>query len=259
MAETEIKFWDLGEREMGKARSTELIYEQYAEAATALIMEQYTLALGDRLCREEGVADVPESLDLRCRKLIKKHMAKERAKTVGRGLMRITGVAAVFVLMLFGVAAILFATVEAIRVPVVNFFIEQKEGYMEITGTALKDGEPIPELDSTDALAGRLPEAYKIDFHEVYSTGGCTTMYSTADDNSVLFSRDPYFGIKAVDTENAIVEQVQIGPCEATLIFKGGYRLIWLDPAAAQTCYLEADAFSREEIISLAEQIYYAQ
>lgn len=247
---------------MDKYRSSEEIFEQYTEAATALIMDQFATAMQRNMDKPEDTGEIPDELDLRCRSLIKRGVAKQQAKHVSKKLLRFSGVAAMLVVMLFGVVGILFTTVEAVRLPIINYYMEQKSVYMVISGTGsheapYRTGEVIENsaTDGTDPLAGLLPEEYEAEMHESNTLGNHIFVYRNDAGDSVIYGSDPYYGVLHLDTEDAIVEHIRICSCEAVLIWKGEYRLVWINPEKKKVNCLEASALSREEIIDLAEKI----
>ena len=103
------------------------------DVTAAWLMKQYTLAVQEVLQSETDDEEMPEELDKKCRELIKKEVKKQRYKQIAGKVGRFTCAAMLTVVMLFGVVGILFTTVEAVRAPIIRFFIAQKEGHLEIT------------------------------------------------------------------------------------------------------------------------------
>lgn len=151
---------------MEKYLNSEEIFEQFADAAAALVMDQYVTAMQESVAAEAEVplVEIPEELDQKCRRLIKKKLAKKQRKYVAKKLLRFTRTAVLTVVILFGVVGILFTTVEAVRVPIINFFLEQKDGYLEIRGGDTNNsyyvGEHSPRGDNL--LEGLLPADYAV-------------------------------------------------------------------------------------------------
>ena len=113
---------------MSEYMSDQEIYDQFAEAAAALIMRQYAAAAGKTVMKTTPEQKTSDALDAKCHKQIKKNLRKQQIKIVAKTGLRYTKRVAMVVLMLFGIVGILFTTVEAVRVPIINFFIEQKDG-----------------------------------------------------------------------------------------------------------------------------------
>ena len=244
---------------MEKYLNSEEIFEQFADAAAALVMDQYVTAMQESVAAEAEVplAEIPEELDQKCRRLIKKKLAKKQRKHVAKKLLRFTRTAVLTDVILFGVVGILFTTVEAVRVPIINFFLEQKDGYLEIRGGDTNSNRYVEEHSaSADAiLEGLLPADYCLETYDQNSAGGISIMYVNPLGEYIILCVDPYAGTLHVDTEDAVAEYTTISGCEAVLINKDGFQLVWLNVESGQLSRLEATALSREEIINLAENI----
>lgn len=247
---------------MGKQLSSEEIYEQYIDAATALVMDRYAVAMGERMAasNDEEHLEIPEALDKRCRKLIHKKLAKDHRVYVAKKALRFTTLTAIVVVMLFGVVGILFTTVEAIRVPIINFFVAQKEGFMEISGNEESTSEDAQNggrtSDVDGPLAGLLPEGYVLRIYDVGSTGDTFIVYENENGDIVALNIFPNQSSFQIDTEDASAsERMKIASYDAVLIEKDGYQLAWLDTEEKLLYYLDVSALSRDEIIELAENV----
>ena len=135
------------------------------DVTAAWLMKQYTLAVQEALQSETDDEEMPEELDKKCRELIKKEVKKQRYKQIAGKVGRFTCAAMLTVVMLFGVVGILFTTVEAVRAPIIRFFIAQKEGHLEITDSGeesdtrtLTNTADFAEMNAR--LAKLLPEGY---------------------------------------------------------------------------------------------------
>lgn len=242
--------------EMSKRTINEKIYEQYVEAATALVMEQYAVAMRENLCNEpqsEEAVEVPDALDQKCRKLIRRKLAKERRKHARKKLLRFTGYAAAAIIAVFGIGGILFATVDAVRVPIINLFIDQKDGYIEFRYA--EDSDWVFE-NSEDPLAGLLPDGYALVLLDSSCYGSLFARYKNSCGDILTFNAYSDPSLLKVDNETAAkTEKVQILSYDGILIEKKGYQLVWLDTDEGKLYQLTASALSREEIIALAENI----
>ena len=247
---------------MSKETINENVYEQYIDAATALVMEQYALAMREQLQAEENDAEsveFPAELDKKCRKLIRKKLAKERGKHIAKRALRFSGVAAALVIALFGIGGILFTTVEAVRIPIINFFVEQRDGYVEVNGaeqnTEAEESNNVDFLSLENPLADILPEGYELRLYDLNRTGNITAFYENAQGDSITLDVCKNQDVILIDTEDAVQERLKLGSYDAILVEKNGYQLAWLDVETARLFHLNATALSREEIIALAENI----
>lgn len=239
---------------MDKPSRSEELREQYVDSAAALFMDRYAAVLLEDIAAEPVPdVEIPEALDKKCRHLIRKALAKKQRRFLGRTALRAVRAAAVAVVLLFGLAGILFTTVEAIRVPIINFFLAQKEGYLEITGSEAASGTP-DFAEKNARLAALLPEGYTLTAQEISGTGNASAVYENQAGNSIVFSAHSYRGTLRFDTEDAVsVEKITVGTREAVLVEKNGYRLQWLEENALYQ--LTSDALRREEMIDLADQL----
>lgn len=237
---------------MSAHRNRQEIYDRYADAATELIMDQYAEALSES-ARAEEQEPIPEALDEKCQKLIRNRLRKQHLHFFSKKLYRITRAAAVLVLCLLGVFAVLFTTVEAIRVPVINFFIEQKDGYLEFTAQEGVYSGKIEEEISDDPLRAYLPKDYVLKRSERNSLGGIYVLYENASRRFVSFSVHTPTSNIHVDNEGAYTEYTKVLSYEAVLITKDINQLIWRDPETGIVYHFASDALTGTELIALAE------
>lgn len=237
---------------MKELQNSEKLYDRYADAATALVMDQYVTALTEALAAEDRASvEISAALDQKCRQIIKKGCAKQLRRSVGKKLLRGARVAMIAFLLLCGVFAILFSTVEAIRDPIVNFFIEQKKEAPEITE---KDQKEYDRRE--DVLAGLLPEGYEPVECVRSSDGNLTIRYADAGDGKVLYDEVILAdGTYRIETEDAVTEEIQIGGRDALLVEENGYQVIWHSASGEVMYHLEGNRLTREEIVAIAEAI----
>lgn len=80
-------------------------------------------------------------------------------------------------------------------------------------------------------------------------------MYENDANDYIILVSESSEGTLHVDTENAASGTLSILGCEAILINKDGYQLVWLNEQHGQLLQIDATALSREEIITLAEEV----
>lgn len=233
--------------------SSEALYDRYADAVTALVMEQYASAMAESLEAEERApVEISAELDGRCRKCIKTGCTKALCLHVGRKLLRGTSVAVIVFLLLCGVFAVLFSTVEAIRVPIVNFFIEIQEEKPENSGSS-------PEADAAASgrnyLEGLTPADYELaEFSD--RDDMLHILYRNPAGETICFELYPSADASEPDDSGTEAEALTIGGCDAALIAKDGVqRIVWSRDGEESICRLETSAISREDLLALAEAI----
>ena len=246
---------------MGKPLTNEKIYEQYVDAAAAFFMDQYALTLQEELETEPKTeVEIPKALDEKCRRLIRKGVARRHRRQLAGKLLHAGRAAALAIVTLFGIAAILFTTVKAVRMPILNFFIRQKDGYLEITDPDQLTPERIAANAArfrrqAEQLGKLIPSDYTQDLNECNSFGGILMTFVDAQNHRILFSAN-LSGTTHFDTEDAAsIEEVRIGAREGLLVEKNGYRLLWRDAENGIVYLLTADGLSREEVLTLANRI----
>ena len=236
-------------------------YERYIDATVALFMEQYANKLAEDI-RQEPIVKIPypEKLDERCLGIIKKKCAKQRSRAFWNGTKKALSRVAIILVALLSLSSVLFMTVEAIRIPVINFFIEHGDGFWAITGKS--DDDPIDptasnEFDPNDPLAGLLPEAYLLIDTRTGKNGSKTLTYSTSEGKEARFwIRTGAYDI-SIDSENAAESyKCDVAGCEGVFVRKGGIaNLAWINQADNTSYYLSIDDGDKDMLFAIANQL----
>ena len=237
------------------------VYDRYVDASVALFMEYYCAALSDDIHRKMDqmqAADFafPESLDIRCKRAIKKEYAirkrKQFVKSAAKGLRYM----AIFAVALLALSSALFISVEAVRVPIINYYISQNDEYLEITSQKPSASDIIDKINTEDPLVGILPDDYELTMLKNMLPEQIIALYKKTDGNSVYFSIASSVTIVRVDTENAqIVESIQICGCDGMLVVKDGETTVaWGDKNTEKTLILTSSELTKAELVKVAEQ-----
>ncbi len=236
----------------------ELLQDRYEDARFALLMDELGAAEGEQAEGEnerlnaDGAAAVPEDLDRRCRQTIRRARTRRRLRSVGR----FTGKALKRVALAAGVAAILFttafATSETVRVYVLNLAIEVFETNTEFRFSSL------PEQSSPQLYVGWFPAGYTLaktktdDFHTMHEYRNHENMFiriSCREANGMTIS---------IDTENAVVTNIEIKDSRAMLIQKeSGLQLAWVSKDNTRFITITGSDISREDILHIADELSY--
>ena len=145
-------------------------------------------------------------------------------------------------------------SVEAIRTPVMNFFVKQYERFSSIN---INGENVIPmEADGAGYLWGLLPEGYEIvsendtPYLKIYmyedDTGDIVQFVVHQTDGSMAYN---------VDTEDAICSEVIVGDYKALLIEEEGYQVIWYDEESCTVYNLRATGFDREAFFKICNSL----
>lgn len=241
---------------MSRRNIDKQVYEQYVDATVALFMEHYTAVLTDTILEKKSAsASCSETLDRRCMEAIRKECAKLRRKAVWKSTKRMLRSAAVILIAMLSLSSVLFITVEAFRVPVINFFIEQGDGFWVISGK--NEDEPVgTAFDPNDPLAGLLPEGYKLDKVSGDFDNELLAVYINQNDQKIRFAITRSSDI-TVDSENApISKKHQIAGYAGIYVYKDNLsQLAWVDEENRMSYLLGGNAVSQSELLKIAEQL----
>lgn len=259
----------------------EKLQDQYEDALFALLMEDMIEEDGARLLEEnerlkqDPDAAVPDDVNERCLKTIKRGFAKERRRTAGRVTYRVLNKAA----MAAVVCALLFATAFAaspeLRVRTLNLLIEVSKEYTTLTlnedqnnpgasngGTTTVDGEQL-------LFGYRLPEVpggFVVDYEDS-SRGGAYIQYINSEGAMICFQISKTHGGDEyiVDTEDAKVENIRIHGYDGLLIEKryefednvviDSVAVVWGDTDQSTFVSVDGGNVDRELILELAEGV----
>lgn len=225
------------------------LLDEYEEAALKFLLNEYADADGERLWQEYKVAeetgevlDVPNDLDRKCRQIIQGSFAKYNRRVRSSQILRALSKVAVIVLVLLGLSTTLVLSVDALRVPVLNFFLRHSDRYTAITlneeNTVLQS-----ELENIHNSIGYLiPDEYTLVFEEVSGRGSMNLLYQNDLEEVISLKITMNSGQLFVDTEDAYVEDITLNEQPAVLVEKEGFRVVWSnqDKKLSYDLYAEA-------------------
>ena len=233
------------------------LLEQYDDAAFALLMDEYAEEEGARLMAEFEAAqaagqvpEMPRELDEQCRRMIRRDRAKKWGIRAARSFRKVAVKAAVAVLVFIGLITTVVMSVDALRVPMLNFFVEYFDTF------ALISTEDNPEAFNTDllsALEGFIPMDYVQTLHSVDTNLVCT-MYENADGETICMEIWPSGASMNIDTEDAECTEIFLGDYKALLIEKHGYQIVWTDDVGI-TYVFYASNLSKKEVIEICASL----
>lgn len=249
---------------MNKRAVNKDIYENYIDASVALFMEYYSVvSLSDNVQAELDAANCdeiqfPAQLDNRCRQLIKNRTAHYRRKQCLKACWKGLKYAAACVMAVLSLTSILFMTVEAVRVPIINYYIEQCEGHWEIDRGGNDDSaKAADEIDLVNLLGNVIPEDYQMVVKNGDSLEEMVVTYQNAAGKRFSCRTVPGHGWVAVDSEDAQTShQQQICGYDAITVIKdGGTKLTWIHSDLGIVFTINADDMSETEITAIGEQL----
>ncbi len=237
--------------------------EKYDDARFALLMEGYATRLGEdyveensRL-REDDSFELPSGLDEKCMKAIDGAIARkkrrENIEKAKKAAKRITVAAASFLVVVVLSTVVLYNTVEAFRLSVVDYVIELFEvGEGSIVSVDSHDDKNKPE----NVMPTWLPEGYVLE-HDRDSAGIKLIRYSNGNNNIVFtIHSDVNMGSFTVDTENAVeTYNIEIAGHNGIVVKQVKESAIyWFDSNTAY--YIMTEAENLESIVKMAESCY---
>lgn len=239
--------------------------DKYMDAVLAMLMDEYAEAEAEVLLQkskeEIPEEDVPEELDKKCQALIRKKFAQKKRRQAFKVLGNISKRVAVFAIVLLGMFSALFLTVDAIRTPVINFYLKNMGNH-----SVLVFGRPEQQtteenmasrLANMDKLTALLPSGYSlIEGH--FDEDGVGYAYFANNENS-----DIRLGIMngnslfAVDTEDCDkCERLSETDIEGYYIEKGDRNsVMWLDNSGSKIFTLASRALEKESLLQIAISI----
>lgn len=217
---------------MSENKKRELL-EQYDDVTFALLMDEYAEDEGARLRKEfeeaqaaGEVTDTSDALDEKCLQMIHRDYAKKRSKNNVNKFMKMTCKVAVAVMVFLGVLTTMVFSVDALRVPVLRFFVEQFDQYSSIDFSDQSEGNTLDK--QVNPLPLILPEGYNEIFFED-NDGLISSMYENSSGKYILFDMTTAKGDYWFDSEGATCENVILGNYDAIYIKEERLQMIWVD------------------------------
>lgn len=233
--------------------------EKYEDAVVSVFMDQYAAALEASIDQEMDACqqnEFPAELDKRCLELIQKEHAKKKRRVWSKQVMRVCRSAAIFAVALLAVCSVLFVSVEAFRIPVMNFFAEQNTRYLQLSGKENTDA--IPEaFDVKNPLDGMIPDGFVL----ARITGEWGTHFYMAEYSNkegAEFSLEVIYstGNAQIDSEDAQVTPTKLLGHDAKISKEGNQvQISWLDENLSRIFTISTSNVSEEAVLFCAEDV----
>lgn len=238
------------------------LLEQYDDAAFALLMDEYAEEEGARLMAEFEAAqaagqvpEMPAELDEQCRRMIRRDRAKKRGIRAARSFRKVAVKAAVAVLVFIGLMTTVVMSVDALRVPVLNFILEHYEKYSTITFTdATQDATQSQTHNAADLFASLLPDDYTL-VSSTITENVTMVVYQNSVGNLAQLYVTPTGGEIQIDTEDTIYSEIVIAEYKAILLEEEGYQVMWKVPDDKQLFTVQADGLSKDAVLGICYQL----
>lgn len=215
---------------------TDLLIQQYEEVALGLLMEEYANAEGKRLLQEFETASaqgniepMPEDLKSKYHQLIDQAYQKKRQRKLFSSITKTVGKVAVVALVLFGIASATILSVDAWRVPVLNFILDESGDHAVVnvgySNSSLK--KQFEEI--VDIACDHAPSGYELSQTPAVNESILhVQMESTESKLLVVMVRQITDRI-SIDTEDAEYTELNLDGKHAYLVTEEGLYIIWFD------------------------------
>ena len=246
-----------GEGRMDKVTLSETTREKVEEAMLSVFMEQYGAAMDAGVeikMAECADMEFPPELDKRIQKLIAGAQAEKKKKQRRKAALRVLRSAAAVIMVLLSVSSVLFMTVEAIRIPVMNFFVERTDRYWQLSDAPSTDSIPTG-FDPANPLEGILP----IDFVLTHMDGSWETSYLSADyrnENGAVITLlvHPSDSNVQIDSEDSNVSNIKIAGYDTIVFVEGNtIRVSWLIDEISRAFTLCATDITKDTVFLFVE------
>lgn len=192
-----------------------------------------------------------KELDSKVLKMINSYENDMKRKNTFMKLKKITSKAAIYIVIFTIGFFITFSTVDAFKITVINFFIEQKEKFSLLSLTE-NNPSTVPSELTEKYYPHYLPEGYELS-NTFVNDNGVEISYINKENEIINYG---YFGIEAtagIDTENRAETSVLINDNQGYIYSKNDHKILTF---TSDDCIFVIDGFiSQEEMIKMAESI----
>ena len=245
---------------MDKRKISEDVYERYVDASVALFMEYYAASCldGSKSPHADG-KDFPADLDTRCRSLINRECTRQRRRAFLKSAGKCLGAVACLAIFLLSLSSVLFMTVEAVRIPVINYYIEQGDSYWEISNKSGQSStiENNDMISLSNPLGDLIPNEYVLKTIKGDALEHLFAIYENPASQQIIFSTCPIDDVTRLDTENSKnLNTSKILGYPAVIVEKDSRTTItWVIDNLSLVVYLEATGITSRELAPIAEQL----
>lgn len=191
-----------------------------------------------------NILEFSDIKDIRIRKMINRAIHKEKKIRIAKFLPRIIAI----VLVVFAICTITIMSVEALRVPFFNLFVNTKE---KITTIEADQGQPSDKNSFAD-LFEYIPNGYEL-MSEDNQDNTASFIFTNGNGDNIfidMFNKEHSAG---VDTEDAKYNEIMINNFQGFYSIKNGTtNLVFIKD---NHTYLILGSIDLEEIIKIAENI----
>lgn len=241
------------------------IQDKYMDAVLAMLMDEYAEAEAEVLLQkskeEIPEEDVPEELDQKCQALIRRKFAQKRRRHALKVVGNISRRVAAFAIVLLGAFSALFLTVDAVRTPVINFYL-QNMGNHSVLVIGKSEQQTAEEsiagrLANMDKLTALLPPGYLLVEGHFDENGVGYAYFENEEKSEISLNIMNDSSFFAVDTEDCDkCERLSEKGIEGYYIEKGSRKsVIWLNNSKSKIFTLASSVLEKESLLQIANSI----
>lgn len=253
----------MSEHETVKQEAKEKMLEALFEYATSCYVDDLIKENSHLKKSNDPELALPPEFENKMKKLIASYNKKEKIQSFRRKTLKFLPKAAIFLLVIIGTLTIVVGSVEALRIKVLNMFLNTQYEYINVklqdnndqSDTQTQQEIPIKEQippNWNGYILGYVPQGFTIIGTEEDSTSR-TINYANQSGKAIRFTQ--YLSNDTdlrIDTEDAVVEHLNIQNNKAILAEKNGrVSIVWQND---YLFYLVAEA-DKYESIKMAESI----
>jgi hypothetical protein len=200
------------------------------------------------------VSEIPAELDEQCRQLIETAFAKQKRKRTFTAITTYIGKIAVYVLLFLGAASTLVLSVDALRIPVLNFILDQsgRASSLAFDDISMDDKSELDLIQGN--VASYIPESYTLTGKMTERNGFALLRYQNNEGDLILIKAMYADGTANIDTENADTTEIDLNGYRAFFVEKDGYCVYWINEEIEKVYSVYADNLA----IDLFWKIVYA-
>lgn len=235
------------------------LQENYEDAMFALLMDDFALSEGARLLEESKAMNedpamaLPEGMEERGLKIIRKAFRKKRLRTAAKVGRKYVPRLAVLLLVLNIAFGVTFFTVEAFRIEVLNMALRFQDTYTNIQFTgetaAASTGYTAEDLQKV------LPEGYTMESYEKTPAEEAAS-FINEDGKKIWWRIHPIKVNVNLDTENAdFTKEILVNGYDGVMTEKDGLvNILWGD-TAAQKVYNITGEMAMDDLLEIVEKL----
>lgn len=243
------------------------IQDKYVDAVIAMLMDEYADAEAEVILQQCKKAvpeeDVPEELDRKCQALIRKKFRQRKHQQNLRMMQSVSKKAAAFATVLFGILSFLFLTVDAVRTPIINFYLKSMGNHSVLVmgqpdeQPTLKPstGEPADLL--INGLTEVLPDGYTLTEGSIDEDGFGSICFINEDQSEICFNVIRGSSIFAVDTEDCdLCKGLSGAGIEGYYIEKGDRKtVVWMNNTQERLFTLVSRTLDEKSLLDIAYRL----